>query len=122
MLHKIYIQEINSRNNYARLKVPFRKTTIGQKSLTYIGPSVWNKLPNSMKRNISLNKFKYRISSRNNYARLKVPLRKTTMGQKSLSYIGPSVWNKLPSSIKRNISLNKFRQDVKKHYLRELRI
>ena len=69
--------------------------------------------------------FKYasqgRISSRNNYAKLKVPFRKTTMGQKSLSYIGPSVWNKLPSSMKRN-SLNKFKHDVKKHYLRELRI
>ena len=63
-----------------------------------------------------------RISSRNNYAKLKVPFRKTTMGQKSLSYIGPSVWNKLPSSMKRNISLNKFKHDVKKHYLRELRI
>ena len=62
-----------------------------------------------------------RISSRNNYAKLKVPFRKTTMGQKSLSYIGPSVWNKLPSSMKRN-SLNKFKHDVKKHYLRELRI
>ena len=34
-----------------------------------------------------------RISSRNNYTKLKVPLRKTTMGQKSLSYISPSVWN-----------------------------
>ena len=63
-----------------------------------------------------------RISSRNNYAKLKVPFRKTTMGQKSLSYIGPSVWNKLPSLMKRNISLNKFKHDVKKHYLRELRI
>ena len=63
-----------------------------------------------------------RISSRNNYAKLKVPFRKTTMGQKSLSYIGPSVWNKLPSSMKRNISLNKFKHDVKKHYLRELKI
>ena len=62
-----------------------------------------------------------RISSRNNYAKLKVPFRKTTMGQKSLSYIGPSVWNKLPSSMKRNI-LNKLKHDVKKHYLRELRI
>ena len=62
-----------------------------------------------------------RISSRNNYAKLKVPFRKTTMGQKSLSYIGPSVWNKLPSSMKRN-SLNKFKHDVKKHYLQELRI
>ena len=63
-----------------------------------------------------------RISSRNNYARLKVPFRKTTMGQKSLSYIGPSVWNKLPSSMKRNISLDKFKHDVKKYYLRELRV
>ena len=63
-----------------------------------------------------------RISSRNNYARLKVPFRKTTMGQKSLSYIGPSVWNKLSSSMKRNISLNKFKHDMKKHYLRELRV
>ena len=63
-----------------------------------------------------------RISSRNNYAKLKVPFRKATMGQKSLSYIGYSVWNKLPSSLKRNISLNKFKHDMKKHYLRELRI
>ena len=62
-----------------------------------------------------------RISSRNNYARLKVPFRKTTMGQKSLSYIGPSVWNKLPSSMKRNISLNMLKHDVKKH-LQELRM
>ena len=63
-----------------------------------------------------------RISSRNNYAKRKVPFCKTIMGQKNLSYIGPSVWNKLPSSMKRNISLNKFKYDVKKHYLRELRI
>ena len=55
-----------------------------------------------------------RISSRNNYARLKVPFRKTTMGQKSLSYIGPSVWNKLPSSMKRNIALNTFKHGLKK--------
>ena len=58
-----------------------------------------------------------RIISRSNYAKLKVSFRKTTMGQKSLSYIGPSVWNKFPSSMKRKISLNKFKHDVKKHYL-----
>ena len=63
-----------------------------------------------------------RISSRNNYAKLKVSFRKATMGQKSLSYIGHSVWNKLPNSLKRNMSLNKFKHDMKKHYLRELRI
>ena len=61
-----------------------------------------------------------RISSRNNYATLKVPFHKTTMGQESLSYIGPSVWNKIPSLMKRN-SLNKFKHDLKKH-LQELRI
>ena len=44
-------ERISSRNNYAKLKVPFRKTTKTQKSLLYIGPSVWNKLPSSMKRN-----------------------------------------------------------------------
>ena len=63
-----------------------------------------------------------RISSRNDHAKLKDPFCKTNMGQKSLAYISPSVWNKLPSSMKRNISLNKFKHDVKKHYLQELRI
>ena len=70
--------------------------------------------------------FKYasqgRISSRNNYAGLKFPFRKYTMGQQSLSYTGPSVWNKLPSSMKRNISLNTFKHDMKKRYLQELRM
>ena len=63
-----------------------------------------------------------RISKRDNHARLKVPFCKTTTGQRSLSYIGLSVWNKLPSSMKRNISLNKFKHDVEKHYLQELRV
>ena len=36
---------------------------------------------------------------------LKVPFQKTNMGQKSFSYIGASVPKKLPSSMKRNISL-----------------
>ena len=40
-----------------------------------------------------------RINSRNNYTRLKFPLRKTTIGQKILSYTGPSFWNKFQSSI-----------------------
>ena len=47
-----------------------------------------------------------RISSRNNYARLKVPFGETTMRQKSLSYISHSVWKKLPGSMKRSINSN----------------
>ena len=54
-----------------------------------------------------------KISSKNNYATFKVPFRKTNIGQKSLSYTGPSVWNKLLSSMKRNINLNKIKRDVK---------
>ena len=60
-----------------------------------------------------------RISSRNNYARAKSS---KNMGQKSLSYIDPSVWNKLPSSLKRNISLIMFKHGVKSYYLQELRM
>ena len=59
-----------------------------------------------------------RASSRNNSTRLKSSFSKN-MGQKSLSHIGPRVWNKFPSLMKRNISLNKFKHDVKKH-LQEL--
>ena len=35
------------------------------------------------------------------------------MVQKRLSYVGPSVWNKLQSSMERNISLNTFKHDIK---------
>ena len=63
-----------------------------------------------------------RISSTIIYVRLQVPFHKTTIGQKSFSYIGPSVWNKLLSSVKKNISLNMFKHDVKKLYLQELRM
>ena len=44
------------------------------------------------------------------------------MGHRILSYICPSVWNKLPSSMKKNVSLDTFKHDVKKHYLEELRM
>ena len=40
-----------------------------KKSLSYIGLSVWNKLLNSMKGNITLNMFKYDV--RNIYTRIK---------------------------------------------------
>lgn len=53
------------------------------------------------------------INSRNYYARLKVPIWKANMGQKSLSHIGFSVWNKSPVSMKRSTSLNPFKHDVK---------
>ena len=52
-----------------------------------------------------------------NYAKLKNPFCKTNMGQKSISYIGHSIWNSLSNSTKRANSLNTFKYNVKKHYL-----
>ena len=58
-----------------------------------------------------------RIRTRNNFSKLKNPSCKTNMGQKAISYIGPSILNSLPDSIKRANSLNTFKHNVKKHYL-----
>ena len=41
---------IESISNFAKLRVPFCKTNMGQKSLSYIGSSLWNNLPRSMKK------------------------------------------------------------------------
>ena len=42
-----------------------------------------------------------RINTRNSFAKLKHPICKTNTGQKTLSYIGPSLWNNLPETIKK---------------------
>ena len=49
---------IGTRNNFSKLKNPFCKTNMGQKVISYIGPSFWNSLPDSIKRTNSLNTFK----------------------------------------------------------------
>ena len=36
----------------------------------------------------------------------------------SLSYIGPSTWNKLPNNLKTATSINSFKHDIKKSSLR----
>ena len=41
-----------------KLKLPFRKSKLGMQSLLYVGPSTWNKLPNSLKIATSVNCFK----------------------------------------------------------------
>ena len=42
----------DTRNSFARLKHSFRKTNTGQKTLSYIGPSLWNSLPETIKKRI----------------------------------------------------------------------
>ena len=62
-----------------------------------------------------------RVSTRNAYLKLSQPFRKTTQGQNSLSYIGPSVWNKLPESTKSDNNVNTFKHNVKKYCFNNIR-
>ena len=58
-----------------------------------------------------------RISTGSNFSKLKNTFRKTNMGQKTISYIGLSIWNSLPGSIRTANSLNTFKHNVKNYYL-----
>ena len=51
------------RNSFQKLKCPFRKTNNGQQALSYIGPTSWNKTPNTLKRSNNLNTFKYNFKN-----------------------------------------------------------
>ena len=54
----------NRRNSFAKLKRPFHKTNTGQKTLSYIGPSLWNNLPETTKKPLNdLNTFKHNVKS-----------------------------------------------------------
>ena len=57
---------------------------------------------------------------RNDYRKLKHPFRKTTAGQNSLSFLGPSKWNKLPESTKKCNNINTFKHNFKKLYLTKI--
>ena len=47
--------------SYQKLKLPHRKTNPGLRALSYIGPSLWNKLDKSLKKSFSLNAFKHNL-------------------------------------------------------------
>ena len=52
---------IDTRNSFAKLKHLFRKTNMGQKTLSLpsIGPSLWNNVPEIMKKTNNLNAFEH---------------------------------------------------------------
>ena len=49
------------RNSYQKLQQPFRKTNAGQNALSFIGPALWNKVPEEIKRITNLNAFKHNL-------------------------------------------------------------
>ena len=58
------------------------------------------------------------INTRSSFQRLKQPLRKSKIEDlNSVSYSGPSLWNKLPIETKSSGSTNSFKHNVKNYYL-----
>ena len=61
------------------------------------------------------------IGTRFSYQKQIQPNRKTNMGQKTLSYLGPQQWNKLPNDLKKHENVNTFKHKLKTHFFEALK-
>ena len=52
---------VNTRNNYLKLPHSFRETTTEQNGLSYIGPAIWNRIPEIFMKTKNLNTFKHKM-------------------------------------------------------------
>ena len=52
---------ISLRNNFVKLKRSFRNINTGQKALSFIDPSFWNQIPETLKKTDNLNTFKHNL-------------------------------------------------------------
>ena len=59
------------------------------------------------------------VATRSCNKKLKLPSRKSKLGMQSLSYIGPSTWNKLANNRKTATSINCFKHNIKKYFLKK---
>ena len=51
---------------------------------------------------------------------LNLPFRKSSTGQKCLSYVGPKIWNSLSSDLKSTISINSFQHKFKETFFQNI--
>ena len=51
---------------------------------------------------------------------LDIPLRKTVLGQKSVSFLGPKTWSKINNDLKTVLTTNSFNHILKKEMLKNL--
>ena len=80
----------------------------------------WNQLAPSHFNDIftpSFNKYNTR-----SLMALDIPLRKSTMGQKGISFLGPKVWSKINNDLKTVPTTASFTHALKKYMLDNLRI
>ena len=50
-----------TRASLLKLNQPLRRTNHGQNNISYVGPIIWNNLPNSLKTTGNLNTYKHRV-------------------------------------------------------------
>ena len=62
------------------------------------------------------------LNTRHSYLKVDQPMRKTNVGQNSLSYLGPGEWNKLPNELKKIQNINAFKHRLKNFYFDQLKI
>ena len=53
---------------------------------------------------------------------LDIPLRKTALGQRSISFLGPKIWSKISNDLKTVKTTNCFTHGLKKEILDNLRM
>ena len=58
--------------------------------------------------------------TRRTFNNLKIPNQVTNRGLRTLSYVGPRLWNNLTSNIKSSGSVNIFKHMLKEKFFREL--
>ena len=58
---------------------------------------------------------------RNSNKKLSQPLRKTNIGQNCISFMTPTVWNKMPPDLKNCTNVNTFKHKVKAHFFEEIK-
>ena len=57
------------------------------------------------------------VATRSCNKKLKLIFRKSKLGMQSLSYVGPSTWNKLPNNLKTTTNVNCFKHDIEKYFI-----
>ena len=74
-LNEVFVKTPESssslRKSYQKLQQPFRKANTSQNALSFIGPALWNNVPEEIKRttnlNANLNKFKHNLKKRGQF-------------------------------------------------------
>ena len=60
------------------------------------------------------------ISLRDDFFKLNRPFWNTNTSQKALFFIGPSFWNQIPETLKKENSLNTFKHNLERHFFNQM--